>query len=61
LGIETLVAQADGDRARVQVAGEARRLMMPEEMGEAFKMLALTRDFDAPLPAFAVQDLRDLL
>ena len=48
-------------RGRAQLAGEARRLIMPEEMGEAFKMMALTRDFDAPLPAFAVQDLRDLL
>jgi SAM-dependent MidA family methyltransferase len=61
LGIESLVAEACGDRERVQLAGEARRLIMPEEMGEAFKMMALTRDFDAPLPAFAVQDLRDLL
>jgi SAM-dependent MidA family methyltransferase len=61
LGIETLVAEADGDLVRTQLAGEARRLIMPEEMGEAFKMMALTRDFDAPLPAFALQDLRDLL
>ena len=35
--------------------------MMPEEMGEAFKAMALSRDYDAPLAGFAVQDLRDLL
>ena len=34
---------------------------MPEEMGEAFKAMALTRALDAPLPGFALQDLRGLL
>jgi SAM-dependent MidA family methyltransferase len=34
---------------------------MPEEMGEAFKVLALTRQHDAPLAGFALQDLRHLL
>jgi SAM-dependent MidA family methyltransferase len=61
LGIEQLVAQADGDREHARLAGETRRLIMPEEMGEAFKMMALTRGFEAPLAAFALQDLRDLL
>jgi SAM-dependent MidA family methyltransferase len=61
LGIEQRVAGADGDMERVRLAGEARRLIMPEEMGEAFKMMALTRDLDVPLAGFALQDLRDLL
>jgi SAM-dependent MidA family methyltransferase len=61
LGIEGLVAAAADERTRLQLAGEARRLVMPQEMGEAFKMMALTRDVDAPLVAFALQDLRDLL
>jgi len=61
LGIEARVAAADSDRERVRLAGEARRLLMPEEMGEAFKAMALTRDLDAPLAGFAVQDLRHLL
>ena len=34
---------------------------MPEEMGEAFKVLALTRSMSAPLEGFALQDLRHLL
>lgn len=42
-------------------AGEARRLLLPEEMGEAFKVMALGRDLDAPLKGFAYQDLRHLL
>jgi SAM-dependent MidA family methyltransferase len=31
---------------------------MPEEMGEAFKVMALTRGCEAPLAGFALQDLR---
>jgi hypothetical protein len=30
-------------------------------MGEAFKFMALTRGYDAPLCGFALQDLRHLL
>lgn len=57
-GIEADVAAASSDRDRVQLAGEARRLLLPGEMGEAFKAIALTRDCDGPLSAFRVQDLR---
>jgi SAM-dependent MidA family methyltransferase len=61
LGLEGLVAQAQGDVQRARLAGEARRLILPEEMGEAFKMMALTRDCDAALAGFSLQDLRHLL
>ena len=61
LGIESLVAAASDDLERARLAGEARRLLMPEEMGEAFKAMALTRGLDIPLTGFALQDLRNLL
>jgi len=54
LGIESLVA---GPR----LASEARQLLMPGEMGEAFKAMALTRAFDESLSGFSVQDLRHSL
>ena len=54
LGIEGLVRDP-------RQASEARQLLMPGEMGEAFKAMALTRAFDAPLRGFSVQDLRHLL
>jgi SAM-dependent MidA family methyltransferase len=54
LGIEGLVRDT-------RQASEARQLLMPGEMGEAFKVMALARDFDAPLSGFSVQDLRHLL
>jgi len=60
-GLEGLVAEAGDDVQRARLAGEARRLVLPEEMGEAFKFMALTRGYDAPLCGFALQDLRHLL
>ena len=59
-GLEALVAEADSAQ-RARLAGEARRLVLPEEMGEAFKFMALTRGYDSPLSGFALQDLRHLL
>jgi SAM-dependent MidA family methyltransferase len=55
LGIETLIG---GD---LRLASEARKLLMPGEMGEAFKAMALTRALDIPLSGFGVQDLRHSL
>jgi len=54
LGIESRVSD-------VRLASEARQLLMPGEMGEAFKAMALTRHFDEPLSGFSVQDLRHSL
>jgi len=61
-GIERLVASVPGDIVeQTRLAGEARRLLMPGEMGEAFKAMALTRDYDTALTGFTVQDLRHSL
>jgi len=54
LGIESLITD-------VRLASEARKLLMPGEMGEAFKAMALTRALDMPLSGFSVQDLRHSL
>ena len=54
LGIEGLVRDP-------RQSSEARQLLMPGEMGEVFKAMALTRRFDEPLRGFSVQDLRHLL
>jgi SAM-dependent MidA family methyltransferase len=58
LGLERAVAAAPDAVGRARLAGEARRLVMPEEMGEAFKVMALTRGFATPLQGFSLQDLR---
>jgi SAM-dependent MidA family methyltransferase len=60
-GIEALLAQAQGPIEQARRNGEARRLLMPGEMGEVFKLLALGRGVDTPLLSFTHQDLRDSL
>jgi SAM-dependent MidA family methyltransferase len=60
-GIEELLSEAQGALEQARLAGEARRLLMPGEMGEAFKLLALGRGIEAPLLSFTHQDLRDSL
>jgi len=60
-GIERFVAEAVGTVDQARRAGEARRLLMPGEMGESFKVMALTRDYDAGLSGFGLQDLRHSL
>jgi SAM-dependent MidA family methyltransferase len=61
LGIEAAIAAAPDESTRIRRAAEARQLLMPTEMGETFKFIALGRSFDAPLAAFAHQDLRRYL
>ena len=60
-GVEHLVAEETDAVAHARLAGEARRLLLPGEMGEAFKAIALTREYDGPLDGFALQDLRHSL
>jgi SAM-dependent MidA family methyltransferase len=60
-GIERCVAEADGVVEQTRRAGEARRLLMPGEMGEAFKVMALACDYDVAPEGFALQDLRHSL
>lgn len=61
-GMEELLAEemrhAGDDLARLsRLSGEARRLMLPGEMGEVFKVIAVGRGFDAPLAGFSTQSL----
>lgn len=60
-GVEQLLADSTGTQEHARRAGEARRLLLPGEMGEAFKVIALTREWDAALDGFALQDLRHSL
>ena len=60
LGVdEEMRCLADGDANRfARLAGQARQLMMPGEMGERFKAMAWSRDLDQPLAGFALRDFR---
>ncbi|HLK71898.1 MAG TPA: SAM-dependent methyltransferase [Steroidobacteraceae bacterium] len=61
-GIEADVAAATDAVERARRAAEARQLLLPGEMGEFFKVMALTRGLKAmTLRGFAHQDLRRTL
>ena len=60
-GIEQFVAESTDTVEHARSAGEARRLLLPGEMGEAFKVMALTRECDVALQGFVLQDLRQSL
>ncbi len=57
-GIEAELAAAPDTIGRARLAAQARALLLPEEMGETFKVLALTRAVPGPLLGFTLQDLR---
>jgi SAM-dependent MidA family methyltransferase len=61
-GMESLLTTemqcaSDDARAQAQLAGEARRLLLPGEMGEIFKVIALGRAYEFPLAGFSTQTL----
>ncbi|MGB8692236.1 MAG: SAM-dependent methyltransferase [Steroidobacteraceae bacterium] len=60
-GIDAELANARDAGARARLAAQARELLMPGEMGETFKVMALTRGLEAPRTGFGLQDLRRLL
>jgi len=60
-GIEADLADSATALERARLASEARQLLLPEAMGESFKVMALTREPDAALRGFQYQDLRGSL
>ena len=60
-GIDAELAAVTTVLDRARSASAARSLLMPNEMGETFKVMALTRGALPELSAFGVQDLRRLL
>lgn len=60
-GITQLLDNAADDMTRLEQAQWVKKMTMPHEMGELFKVLALTRGVDEPLLGFTLRDLRDRL
>jgi SAM-dependent MidA family methyltransferase len=62
-GLEDLL-QAQGEPGSSGYLGavqQVKTLVMPGEMGERFKFIALTRNMDADIPGFRIQDMRERL
>jgi len=49
------------EQQQILQAQQMRTLTLPAEMGERFKVIALTKNYDEPLRGFAMQDLRHQL
>lgn len=60
LGLTELVAEINpaDTRAQIMAAQQIKKLTLPNEMGELFKVMALTRDLDLPLRGFSLNDQR---
>lgn len=46
---------------QIKTAQQIKTLTLPDEMGESFKVIALTKNLDMPLIGFSVRDLRHQL
>lgn len=57
-GLAEMAADTVDTHTRVLAAQQVRRLTLPDEMGEVFKAIALTRGLDVPLLGFALKDDR---
>lgn len=53
--------QEGGTTAGIMQAQQARRLLLPEEMGERFRVLGLSRDLEPALDGFGLVDLANRL
>ena len=45
----------------MEVASQVKKLTLPHEMGELFKVIGFSKNCDAALPAFSFRDLREYL
>jgi len=60
MGIEQRVASLDAEQ-QLKAAQQIKQLVLPSEMGELFKVIALTKGIDGPLQGFTFQDQRSRL
>ncbi len=51
----------DDIKNQVLLSQQIKTLTLPSEMGERFKVMALTKNYDEPLRGFSLQDLRGRL
>jgi len=60
-GLADLVGVIDEITEQVRLAGEIKKLTMPHEMGELFKVIGLSKGLDIDMPGFGLCDLRNSL
>ena len=60
-GITEMLEPVDDETLQFNVNQQAKRLMLPGEMGELFKAIALTKNYDETLLGFVTMDQRERL
>jgi SAM-dependent MidA family methyltransferase len=62
-GLEDIATRIDpaDTRAHLDFTNQIKKLTLPHEMGELFKVIAMGRGIDTPLIGFRLQDRRDRL
>lgn len=67
-GITEIMNQADSNNNEkaaltgyLDSTSQVKKLTLPHEMGELFKVIGLTKNFDKTLPAFTFRDMREYL
>jgi SAM-dependent MidA family methyltransferase len=54
--LDLLSEEQPGTPGYIRASGAINKLLMPHEMGELFKVIAIGRDIDRPLRGFASGD-----
>ncbi len=57
-GILELLEEMEDSIEKINAQQAVKKLVMPHEMGELFKVMALTKNFDFPLQGFQLHDKR---
>lgn len=57
LGIDKFLLEESDDKKRIQLTNELKQLVMPNAMGESFKVLALSKNYPKKLQGFNEQNL----
>ncbi len=62
-GIDRVMSEVDPDDLNnfLKMTGDAKRLMLPGEMGDRFKVIGFSQNLDQQIPGFDSQDLRSRL
>ena len=60
-GLAELVRVVDNTAEQIKLAGEIKKLTMPHEMGELFKVIGLSKGMEINMPGFNLRDLRNSL
>lgn len=60
-GITEMSQENDSAINQLDFSNQVKKLTLPQEMGETFKVIAFSKNIDVPLAGFKFRDMRDIL